>query len=145
MEGKEEYRNSKDLKLCDLTDDQLFEMMNCVQTDEECSSSDDEDTGFNFVRDEITVEGNEEEICAPQVSDIAPGPSTSLTLIATTIASSSSQDREAVESSLSATETMAIASVKPPKRARSPLPSIESSGPSITPSIGGFTASGTFH
>lgn len=31
---------------------------------------------------------------------------------------------------------------KPPKRARSPLPEIESTGPSIVPSAGGFTGTG---
>lgn len=34
--------------------------------------------------------------------------------------------------------------IKPPKRARSPLPIVESDGPQFTPNNGGFTGSGKY-
>lgn len=150
MEGKEMYCENTDFKLSDLTDDQLLDLMDSVDTDEECSS-DDEYSDLDFVPDEITVEKKEDDMTtinrALDESEIGAGPSTSLMVIATTITGSPAEDTEVVESSFSATETVALAaaSLKPPKRARSPLPSIESTGPSITPSARGFTCSGTYY
>lgn len=125
----ERPRRFQTKKLEDLNDDELEEFLAAATSgsdDDGDFSSGDEFNDPDYFPDEITDENNE------QPEDLNPDAAEASGII------------DAVNLSLNisppATEPVAsTSSFKAPKRPRSPLPSVEASGPKIVPSAGGFT------
>lgn len=122
------FDKNKKYNLSLMTDEQIEELMNSVETDDEFDFDDD----LEYQPDELQPETNTGQIDAVGELDVS--------LLST-------EDQEHQE--LPTETTMSTSrdgvtvpegkkSFKPKKRARSPLPSIEDSGPHIIPSAGGF-------
>lgn len=175
--AQRDLRERKQVKLSDLTDDQLLEFMDSVETDEEADfSSDDEldDPTFNVQDHEISPEDEQcisQSLETMQESDafIAEAVNYSLNIskIDTPSASSTLNQAQAVEiveldvveeTASLLEEACVVAAVpststavqpgtstpvfKASKRPRSPLPTMEVTGPMNVPSAGGFMGQG---
>lgn len=155
-------RNRNRFNISAMTDEQLMEFMDSVETDEENDfSRDDEDKDPNYMPDEISPE---EEHCISQCirdmdnSDMfiaraidmslnisaldAPSGSSTLVGITETENVENIQVEETVTTSAPEEPVASTSAKKPAKRARSPLPMVESSGPTNVPSAGGFIGEG---
>lgn len=156
-------------KLSELTEDQVLDFLDSVQTDEEVESSSDEDfSDSELVLDEITPEDearqytepcqakeitqhNEiyaEEECISEIlkNDVFFNNELSVNLSGLECPSASTSiSSEVPIVSMPIAEVSAStpsSSTRKSKRPRSPLPLIESSGPSNHPSAGGFNGIG---
>lgn len=124
MEGKSIFNRNKRLNLAILTDAEMQEFMDSVESDEEVpdSSSEDEYEGPDFADDHIFE--NMDPIDIDPLSFDIP-------------------DAAATSNSIPIVEISDPCTSSCRKRMRSPLPTLEETGPSILPSSGGFIGSGT--
>ena len=130
----------KKFKLSEVSDEQLLDLMNSVNSDVSDFSSDDEYDNLDFIRHEILPEPeNVDEIinlCCQSLNTHEDGPS---------ISNSPPTENISVDNPSSGPEQLPSTIVfKPSKRARSPLPSAEDQGPSIVLSNSSFTCSGIY-
>lgn len=148
------------LKLSDLSDEQLNSVLKGVaESSEEDFSSDDDMKDPNYEPDHITPE---DEFCISECLRQMEKETTDVVMsnvmdatknISETEPSASStlQHGTYEEVEVDVVETVGgeppeqLMSLPATKRARSPLPVIESSGPITVPSAGGFTGSGKIH
>lgn len=133
-----------------MSDEQLKELMESVETDKEVhfSSDDDLDDPDYIVddKDDQCISRCVREMIDAESSDIfLEGINTSLNISSIDNRPSTSALALVVMGTSTSTpvvSTVRTSIVKPQKRARSPLPSVEDSGPSVVPSAGGFTGTG---
>lgn len=163
MENKERDLKKK-FNLSKLSDEQLKELMDSVETDEEYEDDFNSDNDYNepdYYPNEISAEDDhsisqciremQDEQCNFSMQDVSisfnissiddePSASNSITI---TTATEIAVNTEAETSTSTNSEALTVSGSKPQKRARSPLPLVENTGPSIVPSAGGFTGSST--
>lgn len=153
-------RERKQVKLSDLTEDELIEFMDSVESGEDYSTDDEYDDP-TFAPNEISAHeiSPEEEECIQEciqnmensdafiaeaanfslnISAIEP-PSASSTLNPAEAARIEYVDVPVFEEQAADVPTTSTAVQKPGKRPRSPLPFLETTGPIYVPSTGGFT------
>lgn len=163
---------SKRVRLEVLSEEELIEFIDSVQTDEESSEDDDSVVDPDYVVDNIETDSSaEHEIhqCIEKMSaedssafvqamnfsliditNVEPAASStfvapdneSVTANETVVGSIETVEVEVEDEVQPSTSTAEKEHFKPPKRARSPLPVIEETGPASVPSAGGFILGG---
>ncbi|XP_049305004.1 piggyBac transposable element-derived protein 4-like isoform X2 [Bactrocera dorsalis] len=142
-----DFRNRKKIKLSEMTDEQTCEFMESVETGEEADfSSDDDMNDPDFEPNEISPEDERyisevvHQIDEDESAFLNKADNFSLNLSAIKEDLPSTSPNEEVEEASGEEEpSTSTPRLKPPKRARSPLPEFDCSGPFIVPSSGGFS------
>lgn len=172
MEGKERNKSKKFnlSNMNDDELQEFMDSVETDESDSGDFSSGDEFNDPDYIPDEISAE--EEQCISQAIREMNAGetsdffiqavnmslnvydlPPASSTIIETVAATETVETTEAIASTSQAMETLEIAEetetvesttshFKPQKRPRSPLPSIEITGPDIVPSAGGFIGAG---
>lgn len=159
--SKRDYK--KKVNLEELSDEQLLEFIDSVDSDDDIYSSDDSVNDPDYIVDNIEPDTTAElsksdenaiDNCIDVMNEaettdafveainfsmnISEIPSSTLVM---DVAAVETVDTEGPSSS---TPTTTNARFKPAKRARSPLPTVETTGPLVQPSAGGFTGEGIY-
>lgn len=147
----------KRVDLEELSEEQLLQLIDSVDDGDDCDS-DDNVVDPDYVNDSIepdTLEEGDEQVIAECIDEMNAAETTDAFIQAINLSLNLSAMEQPVASStfvqnFSAVETVVTQEpftsnatmIKAPKRARSPLPIIETNGPSVQPTTGGFTEGG---
>lgn len=154
---------NKKFNLEKLSDDQLIEFINSVESEDEIYSSDDSVFDPDYVVDNIEPDSldelpkNDEQATEECIQEMNEAETTDAFLQAVNLSINISEIENPAASStfvlgIAADETeqepststaiITNSRLKSPKRARSPLPTFEATGPSVQPTAGGYTGGG---
>lgn len=144
-------RYKKRVNLEELSEEQLMEFIDSVESDVDSVGSDDSVADPDFVFDSILSESDEQaiEACTDEMNEAentdafvqAINLSLNLNELEAPAASSTFVHDVAALETVETVETQepsTSTATRATKRGRSPLPTVEATGPSIQPSVGGF-------
>lgn len=162
------YKQKK-FNLCSLTDEEIADLMNSIETDDEFEEDSDnsiEDPDYRcddnlkpeenaMIDDCLQLIDSSSLVNAIDLSMNVGDFSSNITDVSQQVSVTVTNEKENAvpqdniitelpESISAKPQIEATTSLKPKKRARSPLPSVEASGPQIIPTAGGFTGGGQY-